>query len=102
MMRSEMEKDILKVLVTEEELEKRVRELGKEIYEKFAIAGVGTVVGMHFPESHIEEARKNNINIVISGHMSSDSLGINLICDVWEREGIDVIPCSGFTRHSRN
>ena len=35
MMRSEMEKDILKVLVTEEELEKRVRELGKEIYEKF-------------------------------------------------------------------
>jgi len=35
MMRSEMEKDILKVLVTEEELEKRVRELGEEIYEKF-------------------------------------------------------------------
>ena len=35
MMRSEMEKDILKVLVTEEELEKRVKELGEEIYEKF-------------------------------------------------------------------
>ena len=74
----------------------------KEIYEKFAQAGVGTVVGMHFPESHIEEARKNNVNIVISGHMSSDSLGVNLICDVWERKGIDVLPCSGFTRFSRN
>lgn len=74
----------------------------KEIYEKFAQAGVGTVVGMHFPESHIEEARKNNINIVISGHMSSDSLGINLICDVWECEGVDILPCSGFTRFSRN
>ena len=74
----------------------------KEIYEKFAQAGVGTVVGMHFPESHLEEARKNNVNIVISGHMSSDSLGVNLICDVWEREGIDVLPCSGFTRFSRN
>ena len=74
----------------------------KEIYEKLADAGVGTVVGMHFPESHIEEARKNNVNIVISGHMSSDSLGVNLICDVWERHGIDVLPCSGFTRHSRN
>ena len=35
MMRSEMEKDILKVLVTEEELQKRVKELGEEIYEKF-------------------------------------------------------------------
>ena len=74
----------------------------KEIYEKFAQAGVGTVVGMHFPESHIEEAKKNNVNIVISGHMSSDSLGINLICDVWERHGIDVLPCSGFMRYSRN
>ena len=34
-MRSEMEKDILKVLVTEEELKKRVGELGEALYEKF-------------------------------------------------------------------
>ena len=74
----------------------------KETYEKLADAGVGTVVAMHFPDSHYEEARKNNINLVISGHMSSDSIGVNLICDVWEREGIDVLPCSGFTRFSRN
>ncbi len=74
----------------------------KEIYEKLADAGVGTVVGMHFPENHIEEARKHNMNVIISGHMSSDSMGINLICDVWEKKGIDVIPCSGFMRYSRN
>ena len=35
MMRSEMEKDILKVLVTEEELQKRVAELGEALYDKF-------------------------------------------------------------------
>ncbi len=74
----------------------------KEIYEKFAQASVGTVVGMHFPESQIEEVRKNNVNTVISGYMSSDSLGVNLMCDVWEREGIDVLSCSDFTRFSRN
>ena len=34
-MRSEMEKDILKVLVTEEELKNRVKEMGEELYEKF-------------------------------------------------------------------
>lgn len=34
-MRSEMEKDILKVLVTEEELKQRVQEMGDELYEKF-------------------------------------------------------------------
>ena len=35
MRRSEMEQDILKVLVTEEELQKRVNELGDALYEKF-------------------------------------------------------------------
>lgn len=74
----------------------------KDIYQKLADAGVGTVVGMHFPDDHYTEARKANINLVVSGHMSSDSLGVNLICDVWEKEGIEILPCSGFTRYSRN
>ncbi|MDR3205501.1 MAG: hypothetical protein LBT41_00140 [Candidatus Methanoplasma sp.] len=74
----------------------------KEMYEKLAQVGVGTVVGMHFPENHIEEAKKYGINMVISGHMASDSLGINRICDVWEKKGIETFGCSGFTRFSRN
>jgi len=35
-MRSEMENDILKVLVTEEELKRRVAEMGEALYEQFA------------------------------------------------------------------
>ena len=34
-MRSEMEKDILKVLVTEEELKARIQEMGEALYDKF-------------------------------------------------------------------
>lgn len=34
-MRSEMEKDILKVLVTEEELHARIAEMGETLYEQF-------------------------------------------------------------------
>lgn len=34
-MRSEMEQDILKVLVTEEQLKARLQEMGDELYEKF-------------------------------------------------------------------
>ena len=34
-MRSEMEKDILKVLVTEEQIKARLQELGDALYEKF-------------------------------------------------------------------
>ncbi|MCL2143237.1 MAG: hypothetical protein FWH44_03155 [Methanomassiliicoccaceae archaeon] len=74
----------------------------KEIYEKMAQAGIGTAVGMHFPDSHIEEAKKYNINIVVAGHMSSDSLGINLIADLWEKKGVETVPFSGLIRVSRN
>lgn len=73
-----------------------------KIYEKMAQAGVGTVVGMHISEEYRKEAQAANINIVIAGHMSSDSLGVNLFLDELEKQGIEIIPCSGFTRISRN
>ncbi|MCQ2070703.1 MAG: hypothetical protein MJZ68_06205 [archaeon] len=72
------------------------------MYEELAKAGVGTVIGMHFPNSSIEACRKCHMNVIVSGHMSSDSLGINLICDEWEKHGIEVFGAAGFTRFSRN
>ncbi|MDD5145967.1 MAG: NGG1p interacting factor NIF3 [Candidatus Pacebacteria bacterium] len=72
-----------------------------EIYEKLSQAGVGTIVGMHISEKHREEAEKANINVVVAGHMSSDSLGVNLFLDEIERRGIEIIPCSGLIRVKR-
>ena len=71
-----------------------------KLYEKMAIAGVGTIVGMHISEEHKKEAEAANINIVIAGHMSSDSLGMNLFLDELE-EKIEIVPCSGLIRVSR-
>lgn len=72
------------------------------IYAELQKAGVGTIIAMHMPKSSVDECRKLNINVIISGHMSSDSLGINLICDEWERHGIEVFGAAGFSRFSRN
>ncbi|MDO8486661.1 MAG: NGG1p interacting factor NIF3 [Candidatus Staskawiczbacteria bacterium] len=72
-----------------------------KLYEKIANAGVGTVVGMHISEEHKKEAELAHINIIIAGHMSSDSLGVNLFMDELEKQGIEIVPCSGFTRVSR-
>ena len=72
-----------------------------EIYEKLAQAGAGTVVGMHISEKHREEAEKANINVVIAGHISSDSIGVNLFLDELEKKGIQILPCSGLIRISR-
>jgi putative NIF3 family GTP cyclohydrolase 1 type 2 len=73
-----------------------------KLYEKMAIAGIGTVVGMHISEEHKKEAEAANINIVIAGHISSDSLGMNIFLDKLEKNGIEIIPCSGLIRVSRN
>lgn len=73
-----------------------------KIYEKMAQAGIGTVVGMHVSEEHKKEAETANVNVVIAGHMSSDSLGINLFLDELEKQGIEIVPCSGLIRVKRN
>ncbi len=72
-----------------------------KLYERMAQAGMGTIVGMHMSEEHKKEAEAAHLNVVIAGHMSSDSLGMNLILDELEKEGIEIIPCSGLIRVSR-
>ena len=71
------------------------------IYEKLSQAGIGTVIGMHAGEEHRKEALKHHINLVIAGHMSSDSLGMNLLLDAYEKHGIKILPCSGLIRVRR-
>lgn len=73
----------------------------KEIFEKMAQAGIGTIVGMHMHEEHRKEAEKYHINVVIAGHYSSDSLGMNLFLDELEKKGVGVIPCAGLIRVKR-
>lgn len=72
-----------------------------KLYEKMAQAGIGTILGMHQSEEHRKEAEVANINVVIAGHISSDSLGCNLFLDRLANQGIAIIACSGFTRFSR-
>ena len=72
-----------------------------KLYEKMAQAGIGTIIGMHISEEHKKEAEAANINVVIAGHISSDSLGVNLFLDEIEKKGIKIIPCSGLIRIKR-
>jgi putative NIF3 family GTP cyclohydrolase 1 type 2 len=72
-----------------------------KLYEKMAIAGIGTVVGMHISEEGKKEAEAANINVVIAGHISSDSLGVNLFLDALQKQGIEIISCSGMIRIAR-
>ena len=75
----------------------------EEALEKLSLSGVGTIVGMHMSEKHYQNAEKFHINVVIAGHMASDTLGFNLLLDrAIEKFGpLNIISCSGFYRVHR-
>lgn len=72
------------------------------VMEKLADNGVGTIVGMHMSPDLRKAAEENHIHVVIAGHISSDSLGVNVLMDALERRGVDIIPVSGLIRVHRD
>lgn len=69
---------------------------GKNVIKSYFEAGVGTLVCMHMPEDVIKAVKEQNIgNIVVAGHMASDSVGINQFTDALEAKGIEIIRMSG-------
>ena len=74
----------------------------KRIFPRLSQAGVGTIVAMHLSEEHFKIAKIEHINVVIAGHIASDTLGLNLLLDELERkEKFRIIPCSGYVRIRR-
>ncbi len=74
----------------------------KRVFARLSQAGVGTIVAMHLDEQHYKIAKTEHINVVIAGHIASDTLGLNLLFDsVTQKEELRIIPCSGFVRVKR-
>ena len=73
----------------------------KEVYARMKRAGVDTIVVMHISAAALKAARKARLNVVSAGHISSDSIGMNLFCDMLEKRGVEILPLGGFIRHRR-
>ncbi len=76
-------------------------EAGEKVYQELSRAGVSTLVSMHMAEKNLEQAKNAMLNVIIAGHISSDSLGLNLFLDELEKRGVEVVPCSGLIRVKR-
>ncbi|HKK83505.1 MAG TPA: hypothetical protein VJ958_04675, partial [Atribacterota bacterium] len=69
---------------------------GEDVFKAYFEAGVGTIVCMHVPEDVKKAVEKQNIgNIIVAGHMASDSIGLNKIIEKWEDHGLEVTKMSG-------
>jgi hypothetical protein len=72
-----------------------------KVYSEFSKTGFSTIISMHMREDGFKVAQENHLNVIITGHMSSDSLGMNLFLDELEKQGIEIVPCGGLIRVSR-
>lgn len=72
-----------------------------KIYKELSNYGVSTIIDMHLQESSTKKAKKYNMNVVIAGHIASDSIGMNLFLDELEKKGIEIVPCGGLIRVKR-
>jgi len=74
----------------------------REIFKELSNAGVSTIVGMHLSDEHLKKAQQEHINVIIAGHIASDTIGLNLLLDDLVKKGkLDVLACSGFVRIKR-
>lgn len=74
----------------------------REVFDKFYKAGIRTLICMHLSEEHFKRVKDAGLNVVIAGHISSDTLGLNLLLDRIEKEEkLDIVDCSGFSRFRR-
>lgn len=71
-------------------------------YEKLMKQGVNTVLTMYADGDTVKLARELGLNLLLAGHISSDSLGINLFLDEIEKQGVEIVPVSGLIRVRRN
>jgi len=74
---------------------------GPKSIPKLAHAGVSTIITMHMGEDVKKACEEEGLYVVIAGHDSSDSIGMNIVLDELQKEGIKSYACSGFTRYTR-
>jgi hypothetical protein len=74
---------------------------GAPVFRTYYEHGIDTIVAMHIDERdlrELEQLQRRQANLVITGHMPSDSIGMNRVIDALERQGLEVIAGSGVIR----
>ncbi|HXM53287.1 MAG TPA: hypothetical protein VN913_08425 [Candidatus Binatus sp.] len=74
---------------------------GAAVYRPYYEHGIDTILAMHIDERdlmELEQLQRPRANLVITGHMPSDSIGMNRVIDALKTQGLEVIAGSGVIR----
>ena len=76
---------------------------GFPVFSEYLRAGVDTIFAMHIDEDDLQRLRAAadaDDTLVVTGHMTSDSIGINVVIAGLEEQGIEVVRTSGVVPRS--
>jgi putative NIF3 family GTP cyclohydrolase 1 type 2 len=71
---------------------------GFPVFHEYFQAGVNTIFAMHIDEADLQQLRAvadTEHTLVITGHMASDSIGINAVIAGLEERGVEVVRTGG-------
>ena len=74
---------------------------GAPVFRTYYEHGYDTILAMHIDERdlrELEQLQRPGANLVITGHMPSDSIGMNRVISALEQQGVEVIAGSGVIR----
>src|SRR6266550_1561354 len=67
---------------------------GAAVYRTYYEHGINTILAMHIDDrdlGELEQLQRPQANLVITGHMPSDAIGMNRVIDPLEQQGLEVI-----------
>lgn len=75
----------------------------QEAFDHLSRYGISTLVVMHMPEEALATVKKAGLNVIIAGHMASDTMGMNLMLDraLPPGDSVKIFECAGFKRFDR-
>jgi hypothetical protein len=71
---------------------------GHPVFREYFRAGVDTIFAMHIAEDDLARLRdevEHGQNLVVTGHMGTDSIGINQLIAALEQRGVEIVRTSG-------
>lgn len=74
---------------------------GAPVFRTYYEHGISTIIAMHIDRDdlrQLEQEARPDRNLIVTGHMPSDAIGINRVIDALEERGLEVIPGSGLIK----
>ena len=71
---------------------------GFPVFRQYFAAGVDTILAMHIGETDLQQLRgvaTETQTLIVTGHMPTDSIGINVLIRALEERGVEVVRTSG-------